>query len=234
MKPGPWSEGRLSIQRESRFCRSSSKEPQLSLSSASAQAYQALMQKALHSAPELVTRLRVLLGCQPCKADWCGPHTGDTRGERAKGGDCTMHQDVSGLVLAVRSQIEAALPNLEAAFVSPREPAAFALQSILQKVLAQHIPNFQAFKYVRNSELATWRTETQRVGKPAVLKVLYDAWNDNDSDSWLDGATSASLDMQKAAWLRLPLQSRSCACCADLRRRHRGGGILWTRQKAKV
>ncbi|CAE7331836.1 Tmem245, partial [Symbiodinium necroappetens] len=64
-------------------------------------------------------------------------------------------QDVSGLVLAVRSQIEAALPNLE-------------------KVLAQHIPNFQAFKY-----------------------VLYDAWNDNDSDGWLDGATSASLDMQK-------------------------------------
>eukprot|EP00439_Symbiodinium_sp_Y106_P082516 s989_g21.t4 len=64
-------------------------------------------------------------------------------------------QDVSGLVLAVRSQIEAALPNLE-------------------KVLAQHIPNFQAFKY-----------------------VLYDAWNDNDSDDWLDGATSASWDMQK-------------------------------------
>ncbi|CAE7822884.1 Tmem245 [Symbiodinium sp. CCMP2592] len=64
-------------------------------------------------------------------------------------------QDVSGLVLAVRSQIEAALPNLE-------------------KVLAQHIPNFQAFKY-----------------------VLYDAWNDNDSDDWLDGPTSASWDMQK-------------------------------------
>ncbi|CAE7510081.1 Tmem245 [Symbiodinium pilosum] len=63
-------------------------------------------------------------------------------------------QDVSGVVVAIRSQIETALPNLE-------------------KMLAQHIPNFYAFKY-----------------------VLYDAWS--DSEDPLDGrAESASLDMQK-------------------------------------